>query len=331
VLRSLKKNKEYTDFVGTPYYLAPESAVGTRYRRTGEILMSSDLWAIGIITYVLMTGRPPFNGRSNSEIFHSIIKKPLQFPPKVVLSTPLKNFCLKMLKKSPKRRMTLQAALEDPWVVGTKSSNDMISQDVIKVLRQFNQQSKLKKGITKVLAQNMGNVPKKKLEEHFNRLDKDNNGALDKYELSFLLMDMGWTEIKAREEAEEMIKSIDDDNSGFIEFDEFAAIWQRKMLTTNESYIHKVFSVFDADGDGQIDAEELAHVLNMTNDEDAAKVTEIIKEVDTDHDGKISFEEFRAAMHERSDFGGTGADVGFKFQEKEINEKDYVDIDEVDE
>jgi len=294
--------------------------------------MSSDLWAIGVITYVLMTGRPPFNGKSNGEIFSNIIKQPLKFPPKVKLSKSLQNFCIGILKKSPKRRMTLEDALADPWVVGTKSSDTAISKDVLRVLRQFNQQSKLKKAITKVLAMNMGEVPKKQLEEHFNRLDKDKNGKLDIEELSILLMDMGYTEVKAVEEAEAMIKSTDEDKSGFIEFNEFAAIWQRKLLTTNESYIHQVFSVLDADGNGVIDATELATVLDMTSDGDDTKIKQIINEVDTDRDGKINFSEFRTAMVERNDFAGKGVDVGFKLKEDDIlkNVNSDVNIDEAD-
>jgi len=328
----VEKKREYKDLLGTPYYLAPESAAGNRYVRTGEILMSSDLWAIGVITYVLMTGRPPFNGNSNSAIFKNIIRKPLRFPEKVALSKPFKKFCTAILKKSPKHRMKLEDALANPWVKGEKSSNQKISKDVLRVLRQFNRQSKFKKAICKVLATHMGEEPRKKIKEHFNSLDKDNNSKLDAEELSHLLMEMGYTEIKAKEEAKVIIKSTDEDKSGFIEFHEFATVWQRKLLSTNEAYIHSVFSVFDTDGNGLIDATELGQVLNLTKEGDDVKIAEIIKEVDIDNDGKINFEEFRAAMVEMDDFGGSGAEVGFKLKEDEVHqtEKDYVDIDEAD-
>merc|ERR1719411_2390361 len=108
----VKDTQEYKDLVGPPYYLAPESAAGHKYIRTGAVLKSSDLWSIGIIAYVLMTGRPPFNGHSNTEIFSSIIKKPLKFPATVKLSKGFIEFVQKMLKKSPKRRYTLEKALK---------------------------------------------------------------------------------------------------------------------------------------------------------------------------------------------------------------------------
>jgi len=320
----------YKDLVGTPYYLAPESAVGHKYIRTGKVLKSSDVWSIGVIAYVMLTGRPPFGGQSNTEIFQNIIKKPLKFPSKVKLSKAFTEFCQLMLKKSPKRRMKLEAALAHRWVLGTRTSNEKVADDVIRVLRQFNQQSKLKKAITKSLAANMGSEPEKKIKEHFDRLDKNGDNALDADELSFLLMDMGFSKNQAQLEAKKIIKSTDVDGSGEIEFDEFAQVWQRKLLSVNDSYIHAVFSVFDEDGDGSIDANELAKVLNMQGDGDDKKIAEIISEVDADGDGVISWEEFHAAMVERGDFAGKGADLGQELNEDELPLDETVDLDKED-
>jgi len=322
----------YKDLVGTPYYLAPESAAGGRYVRTGSILKSSDLWSIGVITYVLMTGRPPFNGTSNKEIFSHIIKRPLRFPPKVSLSKPFVDFCQKILKKSPKRRMRMEDAINHPWVQGVDAPDKKISEDVIRVLKQFNRQSKLKKAITKILAAHMGKEPKRKITEHFNRLDKDGDGALSARELSILLMDMGYTGAKAMEEAKKMIASTTDNDSGLIEFNEFAAIWQRKLLTVNKAYIEAVFSVLDTTKSGVIDANELAYVLDMNNKGDDEKIQEIIKEVDIDNDGKISFQEFRDAMLERDYFRGGGESIGHSLNAKDIRsaEHGHLGIDDTD-
>jgi len=325
----VERKTEYKDIIGTPYYLSPELAVGKNYVRTGEVLMSSDLWAIGVITYILMTGRPPFNGYSNSEIFRNITKQRLEFPRDGKLPQSFINFCVEMLRKSPKRRMKVGDALKDPWVQGEESANELIAGDVIQVLRQFNNQSKLKKAITKVLATNMGNRAVKTIEEHFHLMDTDNNNKLSANELMLFLMDIGYTEVKAKEEAEAMIAESDVDKSGFIEFSEFASTCQRKVLSTNEKYIHTIFSVLDADGNGHIDCTELAKVLDLTNDGGEEKIKEIIKEVDKDEDGKIDFEEFRAAMLERNDFSGNGWEIGCKLNEDEIPnlEKDHVSIE----
>jgi len=292
-------DNEYKDLVGTPYYLAPESAAGHKYRRYGKTLKASDVWSVGVIAYVLMTGRPPFNGVNNPAIFSAIIKKKVTFPSDVSLTKPFIDFVKHMLRKSPKQRYTVEQALNHPWVTGKEASDKEIPSDVIKVLRQFAQQSKLKKAITKTLAKHMGKQPEEKIKAHFVRLDKNNSGGLDQEELAYLLMDMGITKSKALVEAKSIIDGADTDGSGEIEFKEFAQVWQRKLLSVNDSYVHAVFNVLDENGDGSIDATELEKVLDLNHNEKGRDhITKLIAEVDKDGDGVISFDEFRSAMVE---------------------------------
>merc|ERR1712003_17156 len=100
-------------------------------------------------------------------------------------------------------------------------------------------------------------------------------------------MDMGVSGNEARSEAAKIIASSDDDKSGEIEFTEFATIWQRKLLSVNESYIHAVFTVLDENGDGDIDNKELMKVLEISDQDEIKKY---IEEVDADKDGKINFQ-----------------------------------------
>merc|ERR1719361_2291451 len=103
-----------------------------------------------------------------------------------------------------------------------------------------------------------------------------------------------------------MIKHADKNNDGVVDFEEFKQVWYRKVLTTNDQYIHRVFDVFDDNGDGHIDSKELGQILfpekydaddeNKTDDyeddEDGflQTVTRMIGEVDENGDGKIDFE-----------------------------------------
>ena len=76
----VKDDIEYKDLVGTVYYLAPEiAAQSSRVPRTGAVLKSADVWSLGVITYVMMTGGPPFKGRSNKEILTNVIKLSILF------------------------------------------------------------------------------------------------------------------------------------------------------------------------------------------------------------------------------------------------------------
>jgi len=242
----------------------------------------------------MLTGRPPFGGKSNHEIFQKIVNDPLVFPNDVRLSDTFKDFARQVLVKDPTQRLTLQAALQHPWVVGTDVPDEELQQDVVRCLKQFNYQSKLKKAIARCLAANMTEEPEKEIKLHFSRLDKDGDGHLDLSELEVFLLDLGYAPSVAKEEAKQMLENADLDNDKSIDFNEFKTIWQRKMLSQHDGYIHRVFAVFDENGDGYIDATELQGVLG----DDFKSIVEMIKEVDENDDNKISFEEFKKAMQE---------------------------------
>jgi len=303
--RRVEDDTVYEDFVGTPFYLAPECAV-RNYVKTGRILKASDVWSIGVIAYVLMTGRPPFSGKSNSEILRKIVKTRVKVPRGIVFSEVFSDFIKKILTKSPGKRIRLQDALAHPWLKGKKVATDKpIPESVIKVLRQFNKQSKLKKAITKVLANKMNAAEEEQIRTQFNRVDLNNDGMLSSDEIAILLMDIGYSKHNAYEEASNIISSADENKNGKIEFKEFSQIYQRKILSADEAYIHAVFNVMDTNGDGNIDATELASVLEMTVEGEGAKLEELIKEVDSNQDGVINFAEFRAAMIESGSLMGT--------------------------
>mmetsp|Transcript_17443 Transcript_17443/g.27299 ORF Transcript_17443/g.27299 Transcript_17443/m.27299 type:complete len:526 (+) Transcript_17443:35-1612(+) len=312
-------DREYKDLVGTAYYLAPELvAHSSVIKRTGRVLKCADVWSLGVITYVMLTGRPPFRGHNNKAIFTNIVKQPLRFPSDVPLSAGFKSFVARALVKNPDKRITVEEALRDPWIKGVSATENQLNKDVQRYLRQFNYQSKLKKAITRCLAKNMSSEPEQEVKRHFERLDKDGNGMLDAEELKFLLLDMGLAPAAAIDEAKAMLKAADENNDGRIDFEEFKAMWHRKLLSQHEQYIHRVFAVFDDNGDGFIDAKELENVLG----EDFSDIKKMIEEVDENGDGKLSFAEFQRAMQEHTNgerleqFAGIGGD--------NVNENDRV-------
>merc|ERR1712087_677318 len=296
--KKVEDDKEYKDLVGTVYYLAPElAAQSSRVSKTGKVLKCADIWSIGVITYVMLTGRQPFKGKTNKDIFTRIIKEKLKFPADVDLSDGFKDFVRKALVKNPHKRLTMEDALRHPWVQGKAAAEIQLNKDVIRYLRQFNYQSKLKKAITRCLAKNMSQEPEKEVHRHFTRLDKDGDGFLDADELKLLLLDMGFAEHRAGEEAKTMLKAADENNDGQVDFEEFKAVWHRKLLSQHDQYIHRVFAVFDDNGDGYIDAKELQSVLG----DDFENINNMISEVDENDDGKLSFDEFQKAMQESKD------------------------------
>ena len=99
-------------------------------------------------------------------------------------------------------------------------------------------------------------------------------------------------------ELQDLINEFDVDSDGQIDFEEFLILMARKMKESNtEEDIRETFQVFDKDGNGFISAAELWQVMtivgkNLTNKE----VDEMIREVDTDGDGQVNYEEFVTNM-----------------------------------
>jgi len=268
--------------------------------RTGMVLKQSDVWAVGVIAYIMLTGTPPFRGREHKDILAAILRTEVKFPSKVDLSDGFKDFVMKTLVKRPKKRLTAQQALQHDWVTGNSASEAQVDKDILKCLKQFTYQSQLKKKVSRLLAENMGADSKEKIRKHFDTIDESGDNRLDQSELAQLLIKLGTAEDKAMEEAAQMLGNADESSDGKIDFLEFSTIWQRKLLTVNDKYIRAVFNVLDNDKDKYITEEELKGMFEGLDDEGAARM---LAEVDTNDDGKISFEEFKRAMKEETGRG----------------------------
>lgn len=103
-----------------------------------------------------------------------------------------------------------------------------------------------------------------------------------------------------KNDIEKMFDSVDIDKSGYIDYSEFViAAMNEKQLLTNEK-LQSAFKMFDRDGSGLISADEIKDVLGFGKTLSEEAVNEIIKQVDANGDGEISFEEFAAMMRKLS-------------------------------
>jgi serine/threonine protein kinase len=87
--------------------------------------MAVDIWSIGVITYVLLCGFPPFYGDVQKELFDNIMSGNYDFPDPewTDVSEEAKDFIKKILVVNPAKRMTAEEALKHPWITaGAKKS-----------------------------------------------------------------------------------------------------------------------------------------------------------------------------------------------------------------
>ncbi|KAJ3410443.1 Map microtubule affinity-regulating kinase [Chytridiales sp. JEL 0842] len=96
-------------FCGTPNYAAVELISGIPYNG-----VKSDIWAMGVVLYVMMTGKPPFSGENISALYSKIKNVDYKCPD--YFSKDLRNLLGKMLRKDPKSRIDMDGLRNDPWM-----------------------------------------------------------------------------------------------------------------------------------------------------------------------------------------------------------------------
>ncbi|XVF52315.1 hypothetical protein PTKIN_Ptkin05aG0008800 [Pterospermum kingtungense] len=137
------------------------------------------------------------------------------------------------------------------------------------------------------------------LREIFRSFDRNNDGSLTQLELGSLLRSLGLK--PSPDQVEALIQKADTNNNGLVEFSEFVALVAPELLSEKSPYseeqLKQLFKMFDRDGNGFITAAELAHSMaKLGHALTVEELTGMIKEADTDGDGRISFEEFSQAI-----------------------------------
>ncbi|XP_053481626.1 calcium/calmodulin-dependent protein kinase type 1B [Ictalurus furcatus] len=99
---------------GTPAYVAPELLQEKTYGK--EI----DLWAVGVISFIMLCGYPPFYDDNDTELYKQIIQAEFEFdsPYWDDISHSAKDFIVHLLQKDPKKRFNCEQALQHPWISG---------------------------------------------------------------------------------------------------------------------------------------------------------------------------------------------------------------------
>lgn len=103
-------------------------------------------------------------------------------------------------------------------------------------------------------------------------------------------------EIAAEEQVDKIMKMVDSDGSGEIDYSEWVVATINKNRLLSDEKLEQAFKLFDKDDSGSISSEEVREVLGVRKNIDESVWNEIILEVDGNGDGEISFEEFKAMM-----------------------------------
>ncbi|KAJ6707649.1 SERINE/THREONINE-PROTEIN KINASE [Salix viminalis] len=290
-------SETFFDVVGSPYYVAPEVLC----KHYGP---EADVWSVGIILYILLSGVPPFWAETEKGIFKQILQGKLDFAsePWPSISGSAKDLIRKMLERNPKKRITAHEVLCHPWIVDDRIAPDKpLDSAVLSRLKQFSAMNKLKKMALHVIAERLSEEEIGGLKELFKMIDTDNSGSITFDELKEGLKRVGSELMES--EIKDLMDAADIDNSGTIDYGEFLAATVHLNKLEREENLASAFSFFDKDGSGYITIDELQQACKQFGLSEL-HLDEMIKEIDQDNDGQIDYGEFAAMM--RRGNGGIG-------------------------
>ncbi|TVU01472.1 hypothetical protein EJB05_53076, partial [Eragrostis curvula] len=285
-----KPGQQFTDVVGSPYYVAPEVLC----KNYGP---EADVWTAGVILYVLLSaGVPPFWAETQQGIFDAVLKGVIDFDsdPWPVISDSPKDLIRRMLNPRPAERLTAHEVLCHPWIRDHGVAPDRpLDPAVLSRIKQFSAMNKLKKMALRVIVESLSEEEIAGLKEMFQTMDTDNSGAITYDELKAGLKKYGST-LKDTE-IRDLMDAADINNSGTIDYIEFIAATLHLNKLEREEHLVAAFSYFDKDGSGYITVDELQQACKEHNMPDAF-LDDVINEADQDNDGRIDYGEFVAMM-----------------------------------
>ncbi|CDJ44450.1 CAM kinase, CDPK family, putative, partial [Eimeria tenella] len=273
---------------GTVYYVAPEVMDG-KYNHL------CDVWSIGVIVYMLLSGTPPFGGKTDLEIIIKIKRCSLTFdgPGWKGVSSLAKSFISALLKRNPRERLTAAQALQHRWLAATETElrSYPIDIQVLKSMQRFASCTTIQRAALGLIALSMPSKDLDELEKLFWALDQEGTGTIKVEGLVDILV----TKLKIPEaEARRIFHRIDLTGDQEINYSEFLAATFQTQVSLSQSLIREAFERLDVDHRGQISLENLRQILGDSYGGFLAE--EILAQCDIKKNGVIEFDEFMVAL-----------------------------------
>ena len=287
--------RQFEDTIGTLIYCSPEVLKNLYDEKC-------DVWSCGVIMYILLSGELPFFGETEEIITKNILEGKYTFASDKFesVSKEAKDLISKCLEYNKHKRINVKEALDHPFFKTDLDRHnifqeDLDSKNVLNRLSKFSTHSKFYQAVLAFLAHNYADKTQiDRIKKIFLAIDLNFDGKISKEELLYAYQTNG---IKvSKEQLNEIIRSIDSDNNGFLEYEEFirAAIPKENLFT--EVNLRTAFDLFDLDKNGTISPSEVKEVLGMDANVDEKVLIELLKEIQNTGDDEITFEQFKKIM-----------------------------------
>ncbi|CAE7233697.1 CPK3 [Symbiodinium natans] len=295
--------------VGTSTYSAPE--VLDPEDEDDGYTCACDLWSLGIVAYIALSGKPPFWGSAKQQLARM---KAEYYPLTGVfwdsVSDAAKDLIRHLLKVDVQARLTADQVLHHPWLAQHKVQPDFrLLTQVLTNVEQFSRAPDFFSFCVASVARQLDHRSLSSIRDAFFMLDQNCDGILDMEELcrgyatAFHPDDPGAV---SEAEVQEIFSYLDLDGSGRITFTEFCAAGLGEDGYQDEHVLWSAFKTFDIHDDGQISKEELRQVLQRADitqvwtSSVCEEVAEEVVQLFGSGSDSINFDEWLTLMRESS-------------------------------
>ena len=297
-----QKKKLINDIAGTLNYLSPELI-------QGQMIKELDEWSCGVLMYNLLSGKFPFDGKSEEEIFYNIEtqKLNLDIPELKNISKDCKDLISKLLERDVKKRIKAKKALEHSFfktgIKMKKIVGGMQNKQVEKVLNSWVQLQKshkhnnagiFKKAVLAYMALNfVEKEEEKKMKNIFYKLSGGNKNFLITKE-NFIKTIKQVSDNYTDEEISQLFDKLDDNKSGIIEYEEIVRGFSDREKLLNEKNMKAAFNYFDKDKNGTITWSEISDTVFQNKIMPKFLMNQFLEEIsiESGKEVNITFEDF---------------------------------------
>jgi calcium-dependent protein kinase len=171
------------------------------------------MWSMGVIIFMILTGSPPFTGKTDEEIMSAILKDDYKVPD--TLSDSAKDLISKLLELDVNKRLTAEQALKHPWIENSDQNSDKNLANVVSKFATFSSKTLIKKTVSSLMLKQTEDADK--LMSLFKMLDVDGDRLLDQSELASYVQNHCFDDVSSQNIASDLI-NVSPESKQVIDF-----------------------------------------------------------------------------------------------------------------